>query len=90
METFINGEWGTVCNSGWDLVDAQVVCMELGQSRAIHVTDIRSFGPGGGHVWLSGIDCQGNETRLVNCPRGDDTCNDHSRDIGVVCESEYL
>ena len=89
MEVYHNGEWGTVCDDGWDLNDAQVVCKELGYGNATNATVNAFYGQGSGQIWLSDLKCVGTEWTLSNCSHsgwGEFFCS-HYREAGVKCLS---
>ena len=84
IEVFVRGRWGTVCDDGFDIKDAHVICRMLGFSPAQRIT---KFGTGTGQIWLDNLRCNGNETSINQCPHrwiGSHNCG-HSEDIGVVC-----
>ena len=92
MEVYHNGEWGTVCDYGWDWIDAQVVCNELGLGNAINVTVGAFYGEGSGQIWLDYLQCVGTERTIGNCSHrgwGKEYCA-HSQDAGVKCNSGML
>ena len=87
MEVYHNGEWSTVCDDGWDLDDAQVVCNELGLGPAIAARHNVSYGQGDGKIWLDNLKYIGTELRIRMCSHsgwGVKNCN-HSKDAGVQC-----
>ncbi|KAM6974442.1 T-cell differentiation antigen CD6-like [Tautogolabrus adspersus] len=87
VELWKNGRWGTVCDDQWDLLDADVVCAQLGCGYAISVTGQGgSFPPGRGPIHLDELNCTGKEEHLWACPAAQDESDcGHKEDAGVVC-----
>ena len=87
VEVYHNGEWGTVCDDGWDLEDASVVCRQLGYSGATSATQKAFFGAGNGAIHYDEVACSGSETHLSDCPHDGIGMHDcaHDEDSGVVC-----
>ena len=67
VEVFYLGTWGTVCDDGWDIREATVVCRQLGFTRATSVQHT-GFSGGSEDIVLSDVRCTGSEARLVECP----------------------
>ena len=87
MEVYYNGQWGTVCDDGWKLSAAQVVCNELGFGPAISARYNAYYGEGTGQIWLDSVNCAGTESTIGNCSHsewGVHNC-DHDEDAGVEC-----
>ena len=96
MEVNYNGEWGTVCDDGWDDTDAGVVCRQLGFGSSGTAIGSADFGQGSGPIWLDSVTCTGNESTIARCGHlgvGITRSCDHNKDAGVKCsgaEGSYL
>ncbi|XP_039374737.1 deleted in malignant brain tumors 1 protein-like isoform X1 [Mauremys reevesii] len=87
VEVLHNQQWGTVCDEGWDLQDAGVVCRQLGCGTALSAPGLAEFGEGSDHIWLAEVNCTGTEAALSECrasPWGGKNCT-HRKDAGVDC-----
>ena len=91
VEVNYGGEWGTVCDDGWDYIDAYVVCMQLGFGYYRSVYGGAYFGQGSGPALLDNVTCTGSELTLAKCEHFgfNNTRNcSHSEDAGVRCYSK--
>ncbi|XP_023404836.2 antigen WC1.1-like [Loxodonta africana] len=68
VEIQILGEWGLLCDSLWDLADANVVCQHRGCGVAIATPRGVPFQEGSGQVWKHKFHCSGTESHLWECP----------------------
>ncbi len=85
-----NNEWGTVCDDNFWMIDARVVCRQLGYSpdSAFRIYP-NQIPDGNGTIWLDNVACIGTEARLQDCranPIGVHNCG-HNEDVGVVCST---
>ncbi|CDQ89122.1 unnamed protein product [Oncorhynchus mykiss] len=86
VEVYLHGDWGSICDSGWNDLNAAVVCRQLGHSG--HAVAAGGFGRGKGPVHLDQVRCTGKEDFLGECPslgRARDGCR-WRQDAGVSCD----
>ncbi|XP_020941951.1 scavenger receptor cysteine-rich domain-containing group B protein isoform X2 [Sus scrofa] len=91
LEVLHGGSWGSVCDDDWDVVDANVVCRQLGCGLALPVPRPLAFGQGRGPILLDNVECLGQEVALSECgSRGWGVHNCfHYEDVAVLCD-EFL
>ncbi|XP_066176803.1 scavenger receptor cysteine-rich domain-containing protein SCART1-like [Sylvia atricapilla] len=89
VEIYSGGSWSSVCQEGWDVQDAAVVCRELGCGRALEAPRSARFGPGTGPPWPYIPDCSGSEESLWECGRSEGRECGLGGGAGAVC-SEHV
>lgn len=92
VEVQYEGQWSTVCKTGWNLRAAKVVCSQLGCGRALLTqSHCNKTAQGQGPIWMSEMSCSGREVALQDChfgPWGKQNCT-HDEDVWVECEDAF-
>eukprot|EP00731_Ephydatia_muelleri_P015302 Em0008g1022a len=87
VNVFHNGKWGRVCQHGWGLADAQVVCRQLKFQGAIQAMNSSSSPFSSGYLptlSMDNVDCNGTEQMLIAC-KNVTTSGNCDDDAAVVC-----
>ena len=89
VEINYNGQWGTICNSGWGKDDATVICHQLGFHGEAEAVTNSIFGSASAStpIWLTNVGCIGTEDYLADCTHNDwgaNSCH-HYQDVGAIC-----
>ncbi|XP_078390910.1 scavenger receptor cysteine-rich domain-containing protein DMBT1-like [Cetorhinus maximus] len=90
VEIHYNETWGAVCDDDWDMLDAKVVCEQLGCGAAESAPHGARFGAAPGPFWLDNVKCKGNESSLVECQGnalGEHNCSPGEA-ASVICTDE--
>lgn len=93
LQVKIDNEWGTVCNYGWTILDAALVCHQLG--LVLNPDDwnlLRNQIPDAGtseKILLTNVQCNEFDTDITNCKADrvdhfENSCT-HDHDVGVRC-----
>ena len=93
-----NGVWGGVCNSAFDINDANVICKMLGFPYATAALangtayDLYGSATTGNKFVLTELACAGNETSVFDCTHdGEWNVSCKKKDIaGVQCATSEL
>ncbi|XP_030047907.1 deleted in malignant brain tumors 1 protein [Microcaecilia unicolor] len=86
LEVMEAGHWGTVCTRGWNLINANVVCHELGCGKAKFVPERGQLPLSSQTMLMNNVDCSGKEQVLWHCGfnRHTEACRDSQ--VQVVCQ----
>ena len=82
VEVFTGGQWGTVCDDGFDDYTARVVCRQLGLPWTAATADYSVPGNEELDILMDDLSCSGTESSLALCYYNSDHNCGHSEDVG--------
>ncbi|CAC5384294.1 DMBT1 [Mytilus coruscus] len=88
VEVYHQGQWGTMCDDGFTVNDARVICRMLGfETKNVTINPTSYFGTSILKIMMDDIRCTGEETHIAACNFsgwGKHNCQ-HSEDVSISC-----
>ncbi|XP_033124328.1 uncharacterized protein LOC117122741 [Anneissia japonica] len=85
LEIYWNGNWGSVCSTGWTSFNADVVCRMLGFLGS-DLNDCCSSNPiTKNSIYVADVKCDGNEDHIKSCPHAITSVCESNKVVGVKC-----
>uniref|UniRef100_A0A1X7U1M5 SRCR domain-containing protein n=1 Tax=Amphimedon queenslandica TaxID=400682 RepID=A0A1X7U1M5_AMPQE len=92
VEVYCNGQWGTICSTGFGTTDANTICKQLGYDNYYNYNQLSiSSGSSSQPIWSTNMystssdRCYGTRN---TCPSSSVTTCSHSNDVTISCR-EY-
>ncbi|XP_078573379.1 MAM and LDL-receptor class A domain-containing protein 1-like [Branchiostoma floridae x Branchiostoma japonicum] len=93
VEIYYDHEWGTICNRSWTQTNGDVICSQLGYTRALSRSQ-QYPAPASTPIHLDDVSCSSaNVTKISSCSHSrwghyHPHC-DHQRDVSVACTGQW-
>ncbi|XP_052268580.1 uncharacterized protein LOC127869962 [Dreissena polymorpha] len=93
VEIEYEGAWGTICDRGFDINDAKVICRMKGfNTESIEIRLNGFYGNGNGRIFISDLLCTGDEPDISECNVGrrwnnTNTLCTNINDVAVQCNT---
>lgn len=88
LEIHEASQWGSICSEGLDSADGDVACRQAGLGNLVRYWTDPALVQDERPIWLTGLDCIGNETSIKNCAKGiwgmTGNCT-HADDVWIQC-----
>ncbi|WAR21590.1 L3BPA-like protein, partial [Mya arenaria] len=85
VELKVFDTWGTICENGFGLAEANVICHMIGFPPAQAVYGVDTYGQGTGPIFVDDLSCGQSDTHINNCTYVTyDDCT-HLHDVAVKC-----
>ncbi|XP_019856385.1 PREDICTED: deleted in malignant brain tumors 1 protein-like isoform X3 [Amphimedon queenslandica] len=92
VEVYCNGQWGTICSTGFGTTDANTICKQLGYDAYDSISYISSYSNYSQPIWSVNMYSTSSDVcfgRSNSCPSSSVSSCTHYNDVSITCRERY-